>query len=393
MSALYIDYTHSIPVGQTKIHGGGNYTRTLLINLLNYLKQNKIRKKIIVLWPKGYLPNSAIEQQIYNNDYFEIKHIDELNKSVEFEINSTLFIPLLGMKNFKVLKIFKRKKINIIVTIHGLRLLDYKFDIYNLKYAQKIQKMIVLCQEILLPLKKFIYKYTLKKYLKYIDTIITVSNYTLAELAKLYTINDVLLQFEDTKLESNLSKINCSPKGKDFILFVNGNRPEKNLARTIDAYKLYVKNNNIIPLYIVGSSKQTKNALIKNLDLHENVYKENIVFLDYVSDDELTALYSNALFLLYTSKSEGFGLPALEAMKYKCPVVSAYGTSIPEILGTNCVYVNPYSVYSIKNGIMQMMNANIRNSIKSKLETAYENLIPKIQDSNNAVIKKIIQDG
>lgn len=392
VNTLYIDYTHSIPVKQTKVHGGANYTRSLLMNLLNYLEFNKETRKIIVLWPQGYLPTSDIERKIYSNDLWKIQTIEKLNGEVSFEPDSTLFIPLMGVKEFSVLKDLKNKKIKIVMTIHGLRLLDYKFDYYNTMYTQGfVKRIIALFHEIILPVKKFIYKRSLNKYLKYIDLVITVSNYTLAGLSKFRNVCDVLLQFEDANSFSN-EKDECPEKYNDkYMLFVNGNRFEKNLARTLDAYKLYAKNaKNVIPLYIVGSSLSTRNALIKNLNLDNECRSQKIVFFDYVDDEKLISLYRHASFLLYTSKSEGFGLPALEAMKYGCPVVAAYGTSIPEILGSNCIYVNPYSVQSIKCGIEKMTDEKERNFYKSRVDCSYQNLIPRIQNSNNMVIKTLL---
>lgn len=394
MNTLYIDYTHSIPVKQTKVHGGANYTRTLLVNLLHYLKANSVVKKIIILWPKGYLPTSDIEQRIYSNDFFEIKPVEKLDETVSLEPGSTLFIPLMGVKEFPVLRSLKKQKIKIVMTIHGLRLLDYRLDHYNIMYfSGLVKKTVALIQEILLPLKKILYKRTLNKYLYFVDSVITVSNYTLAGLFKCRNVNDVVLQFEDTNSILDES-IDCKEDyNTKYMLFVNGNRPEKNLARSLDAYKLYVKNSkkDVVSLYIVGSSASTKAALIKALNLNAEIESKKIIFFDYVSNEKLVSLYKHASFLLYTSKSEGFGLPALEAMKYGCPVVAAYGTSIPEILGSNCVYVNPYSVESISQGIEKMSDEKEQSCYRSRVECAYKNLIPRIQESNSIVIKKLLE--
>ena len=389
MDPLYIDYTHSIPRQQTKVHGGANYTKMLLISILNYTESLKDRKKIIVLWPEGYSPSSEVENKIYDNEHIEILHVKKNICDIDFEPGATLFIPLLGIKEFHILKEIKEKKVNIIMTIHGLRLLDYKIDLYNLKYEIGfIGKIKALLLELALPTKQLIYKYSLRKYSKYVDTIITVSNYTLSRLTKFCHIKDILLQFQGTYLMANLKK--NDKKDENYILFVSGNRCEKNLARSIVAYKQCVDNFDYkTPLYVVGTSKKTRDALSKSLKLKDLINQQYIVFFDYVDDDKLAAFYQNASFLLYTSKSEGFGLPALEAAKFGCPVVAAYGTSIPEVLGTSCIYVNPYSMESIKNGIIKMSRE--KKHYKSITEETYYKLIPRIQDSNKAVIKKLFE--
>ncbi len=392
MGTLYIDYTHSVPRQQTKVHGGANYTRSLLISILRYLETGEHHAKIIVLWPKGYEPYSEIEQTIYCSKLFEIVVVNNKISEITFESNATIFLPLLGVKEFSLLKALKKKHLNVILTIHGLRLLDYKIDFFNIKYEKgMLCKFKALVQEISLPIRQLIYKCSIKKYTKYVDTIITVSNYTLSNLAKYCHINDILLQLQGSYLVTNKKNKDIQNKCDDYILFVSGNRTEKNLARTIEAYKRYLKHNNKkIPLFVVGTSQQTRNALTQSLELYLLINKRYIVFFDYVDDDKLADLYKNASFLLYTSKSEGFGLPALEASKFGCPVVAAYGTSIPEVLGSNCIYVDPYSISSIEKGITKMLETNVRDFYKSRVNAAYQNLIPMIQNSNSIIIKKLI---
>jgi glycosyltransferase involved in cell wall biosynthesis len=61
----------------------------------------------------------------------------------------------------------------------------------------------------------------------------------------------------------------------------------------------------------------------------------------YVGDDELAALYENALCLAFPSKTEGFGIPPLEAMTKGCPVISSNAASLVEVGGDAVVYVDP----------------------------------------------------
>lgn len=393
MNTLYIDYTHSVPRRQAKVHGGGNYTRTLLVNILNYLEGSGPVCKVVVLWPKDYMPSSDVEKSIYESKRLEILHVDKSVDKIDYEPGATIFLPLLGVKEFPLLKSLKKKNINVVLTIHGLRLLDYKIDLYNINYATGLlAKTKALIQELTLPVRQAIYKYSIKKYTKYVDTIITVSNYTLTRMAKYCHINKVLLQFQGTYLEADDCCSDNFDKAEDYILFVSGNRSEKNLARTIDAYKQYLKCcDKKMPLYVAGTSAQTRKALIQSLKLGSLVEKCCIVFFDYLDDNELVSLYRHASFLLYTSKSEGFGLPALEAAKFGCPVVAAYGTSIPEVLGTNCMYVDPYSIDSMKNGIMEMSKPENRAYYKANVEKAFQDSIPRIQDSANLIIKELLK--
>ena len=288
------------------------------------------------------------------------------------------------MKEFPLLKKLKKKYgIKIILTIHGLRLLDMKWDNYDLNYANGLAEKLhyILKNKYLLSLRKRIYCSYLRRFVPYCDKIITVSNYSLSSIVRFTPIRNIFLQYENiVTVKETFEKNNLY---NNYILFVSGNRPEKNLSRTLDAYKLvYKKNKDIMPIFITGVPKKIQINLSKSLDLFELVKVKKIVFLDYVSDEQLSDLYRNASFLLYTSKSEGFGLPALEAAKRFCPVVAAYGTSIPEVLDSAALYVNPYSIDSIASGIERMCNENIRKQYCDRIKKIIPLIEHKIDNSN-----------
>ena len=384
MKKVYIDFTHSLPTKSAKFHGGGNYTKTVLLDMKDYLSSSDESYDVIILFPNDYAVTTEIEKEILNFEKFQIKYISTRLDKYSFESDSILFLPLLGVKEFPLLKKIKEKcSIEIILTIHGLRLLDMKWDNYDLKYLNGFVEKIhyILKSKYFLNLRKKIYCSHLRRFTPYCDKIITVSNYSLSSIMRYTQIKNIFLQYE------NIIKIN-ETSGNDnldnkYILFVSGNRPEKNLSRSLDAYKLiYDKNKDIMPIFITGTSQKTQTNLSKSLDLFELIKDKKIVFLDYISDEKLSDLYRNASFLLYTSKSEGFGLPALEAAKRFCPVVAAYGTSIPEVLGSSALYVNPYSIESIASGIERMCNENVRKQYCDRIKKIIPLIEYKINDSN-----------
>jgi len=67
----------------------------------------------------------------------------------------------------------------------------------------------------------------------------------------------------------------------------------------------------------------------------------NCHFTGFVGDNELAALYAGAVCLAFPSRTEGFGIPPLEAMASGCPVVSSDAASLPEVGGDAVVYVKP----------------------------------------------------
>lgn len=371
MNTIYIDYTHSTPLKGVKAHGGANYTKTVILDFIEYLQENNIDREVVLLWPTKYEPTSIIENSIYHNRRITIKCVSESIENIDYEENATIYLPLLGVKEFGLIKKLKEKGLKVALTVHGLRLLDKRFDSYDKLYEFGIKSRICgILGDLTLGLRKSIYKRELGDNLSYADLVFTVSNFSMAGLAKYAKISRLVLQYENTlpSVHADLKTIE-QYKRIPFMLFVSGNRTEKNLARTLDAYKRYFENAQEPKLFfIVGTDKKVQESLIKGLQIEKFIHDNKIVFFDYITDEELAGLYECASFLVYTSKSEGFGLPALEAAKHNCPTVAAYGTSIPEVLGEGCIYVNPYSVESICDGMLKMSDDMVMQRYKVRLE-------------------------
>jgi glycosyltransferase involved in cell wall biosynthesis len=78
-------------------------------------------------------------------------------------------------------------------------------------------------------------------------------------------------------------------------------------------------------------------------------------FTGYVQQDQLPALYSGALGMVYVSRYEGFGLPALEAMACGTAVLASNTTSLPEVCAGCAVLVDPLDCDSIAEGIRSIV--------------------------------------
>lgn len=80
------------------------------------------------------------------------------------------------------------------------------------------------------------------------------------------------------------------------------------------------------------------------------------VRLDYVSDDDLVALYSGARCLLFPSAYEGFGLPPLEAMACGCPVVCGRGSSLDEVFGGVAMQVDASDAAEVADAALVLVS-------------------------------------
>jgi glycosyltransferase involved in cell wall biosynthesis len=86
---------------------------------------------------------------------------------------------------------------------------------------------------------------------------------------------------------------------------------------------------------------------------------QSILFPGYVDDDKKIQLYRGATAYILPSLYEGFGIPILEAMSYKCPVIASFNSSLPEIGGNACLYFDPNSAEDLVDKMEVMLSGKI----------------------------------
>jgi glycosyltransferase involved in cell wall biosynthesis len=82
----------------------------------------------------------------------------------------------------------------------------------------------------------------------------------------------------------------------------------------------------------------------------------DVVFLGYVPETDLPALYSLARLFVFPSLYEGFGLPPLEAMACGTPVVCAHTSSLPEVAGDAALLVDPLDADGLAAAMQQALS-------------------------------------
>lgn len=143
---------------------------------------------------------------------------------------------------------------------------------------------------------------------------------------------------------------------RDFVLITGATDERKNHLRLIEAFTLLPKElQEKYQLVIAGGMPyRTRWNFIKYAKKHK-LSRKKIIFTDWVSDEELLALYSCATLFVYPSWHEGFGLPVLEAMQCGVAVIGSNNTSIPEIIGDADALFDPFDVNSIAQKIEEYL--------------------------------------
>ncbi|HEY1718792.1 MAG TPA: glycosyltransferase family 1 protein, partial [Verrucomicrobiae bacterium] len=119
----------------------------------------------------------------------------------------------------------------------------------------------------------------------------------------------------------------------DFFLFVGSLEPGKNLMLLKEVYALAEAEKRALPpLLIVGARWEGVG--------NEGAPPKDWHYLGRQPDDILVYLYRRALSLVFPSKYEGFGLPAVEAMALGCPVICSPVASLPEVGGDAAMFTD-----------------------------------------------------
>ena len=85
-------------------------------------------------------------------------------------------------------------------------------------------------------------------------------------------------------------------------------------------------------------------------------------------------IMGSAFALTLVSFFEGFGIPILEAMHCDVPIITSDITSMPEVSGEAALLVNPHSVESIKESMLQISNEpELRSGLIAKGRIQREN--------------------
>jgi glycosyltransferase involved in cell wall biosynthesis len=138
---------------------------------------------------------------------------------------------------------------------------------------------------------------------------------------------------------------------KDFILCVGTVEARKNHTGLYYAYKLAVQQGRDLPTLVIAGRKGWMAGDIYQLMTNDPDTKNKFRFLHNASDDQLSWLYKNALFSIYPSFYEGWGLPIAESLLRGTPCLASETSSMPEIAGELVDYFSPYSPEQIKNKI------------------------------------------
>lgn len=244
--------------------------------------------------------------------------------------------------------------------------------VHDIIYLEKLSVGGTLYQQ----LGHFYRKWVVPKVIQNARTIITVSQYERKRIAKVIpniaenvrvTYNGLSEYFFAEATEEEKTYIKNRYQLPDQYLFYLGNPvPKKNMKNTLDAYRLYRDQvEQPLPLVMVECTSTHLKNLLQQLGAEE--IEPYIHLTGYVQHRELPKLYQASTLFLYPSLRESFGIPVIEGMASKIPVITSDRSSLPEVAGGAAVLVNPIQPQSIADSIIELMgDEQLREQWKDK---------------------------
>lgn len=129
-----------------------------------------------------------------------------------------------------------------------------------------------------------------------------------------------------------LSRLQLKPD-RPFIVFLGRQQKYKNLSLVLQISRPL--NEMGIDIYMAGDLDEA------TLAAYTTEKPQNLRLLGRITDDDFARVLSQALCLILPSRIEGFGLPAIEAMKLGCPVIASSAPALPEVCGDAALLVHP----------------------------------------------------
>lgn len=154
-----------------------------------------------------------------------------------------------------------------------------------------------------------------------------------------------------------------------YVLYVGSNKPHKNLERLVRAWRQVLEEapeaSAGMTLVIAGHEDPRYGDARRFVAEHR--LEARVRFAPDVAEADLPALYSGATVFAFPSYYEGFGLPPLEAMACGAPVLCAYASSLPEVVGDAALTVDPFNVHELAEGLARLLsNPTLRRIISER---------------------------
>ncbi len=322
--------------------GIGTYTHELIRSLNSLDKTNDYLL---------FLPECDLSHEMNSN--FNVQKVDSMPSDNFWEnINAPNILNNIDMDLYHVPQngVGLSNKINCkkVITLH---------DIIPLRMPETVSERYLR-----------IFNNELPEILDHCDGIITVSEFSKKDISSQFNFPSDKIYVTHLAAESiykPLSKCRCKEIitekygiQEDFILYVGGFSPRKNIKGLIEAYsKLPSCLIDNFKLVITGRKGPSYDNYKKRAE--ELNVSSNVIFTDHIPQQDMPIFYNAAEVLVYPSFYEGFGLPPIEAMACGTPVIASNVTSLPEVCFEAALLINPFDIDALSYSIERVLSNSL----------------------------------
>ena len=146
---------------------------------------------------------------------------------------------------------------------------------------------------------------------------------------------------------------NCYQLPESYLLYVGSIEERKNLLTLLKSMKELPEQH----LVVIGHGKKYKKQCLQFIK--DNKLSHRTHFLSGLSLTEMAAIYQSAEIMVYPSIFEGFGIPILEALFSKTPVMTTKGGCFSESGGSHSYYINPLDVNELTQAIKHIQSDKV----------------------------------
>ena len=185
------------------------------------------------------------------------------------------------------------------------------------------------------------YRHYTPKFLKRADRVVTVSEFVKSDIHSTYdtpkdkivVANNAAREAFEVIDEGERNAIQDQfTSGQPYFLYVGAIHPRKNVGLILKGFEQYkAKYNSDLKLVLLGRMAWQTDEFEQQLK--HSPYAKDIVLPGYCTSETLVKITAGARAMVYVSKSEGFGIPLLEAMRCGVPLIISDKTSLPEVAG------------------------------------------------------------
>lgn len=319
--------------------GLGNYSRTLVKNLQKYFPENEYH-----LFTPGIKENSETDFFI-NSGKFIIhtpQHSNILYRTWLMSADVNRLKPHIFHGLSHEIPFGLDKTIRTVVTFHDLIYEKYphQFGIWD----------------------RYLYKWKYKSSAFRSDRILAISQSTKNDLEQLYRLDSTKIHViyqschEDFQMPGH-PLVSDFPKSiKDlsgYFLYVGSIIERKGLLDCVKAYSL-LPTEYRRPFVVVGSGKGRYMASVTE-EIKKYNLQDDFIFLNNISNSELVRIYDRCWVFLYPSIYEGFGIPVIESLFRKRPVITIMASSLPEAAGEGGILVPGHNPEAIAEAVISYL--------------------------------------